>query len=78
MTSTRNSGDPPSVVIGEELSSCPRCAAGGGFHVAFRRRGRRVEVVPVCPSCGFRFVAGEWSFPTGEPRPHDPSVDQGP
>ncbi len=62
----------------EELSSCPRCRADRGFHVAFRRRGRTLDVSLVCPACGFRFAVGEWAVPTGEPRPFDPSVDAGP
>ena len=65
-----------------ELSSCPKCGAGGGFHVAFRRVGgkpeRRLEVILVCPSCGFRFTAGDFQIPDGEPRPFDPSIDSGP
>jgi predicted Zn-ribbon and HTH transcriptional regulator len=61
-----------------ELSSCPKCRAGGGFHVSFRRVERRLEVVLVCPSCGYRFAAGEFLIPDGSPRPFDPSIDSGP
>ena len=65
-----------------ELSSCPKCRAAGGFHVAFRRAGetseRKLEIVLVCPSCGFRFTAGDFQIPDGEPRPFDPSIDSGP
>ena len=69
---------PESVPINEELSSCPRCGGERGFHVSFRRRDRDLDVVLVCPSCGFRFTVGEWSFPSGDPRPHDPKIDSGP
>ena len=69
---------PENIPVGEELSSCPRCGAGGGFHVSFRRRDRTFAVVLVCPSCGFRFSVGEWLIPSGEPRPHDPKIDSGP
>lgn len=69
---------PDSVRVEEELSTCPKCGTGRGFHVSFLRRERTLAVVLVCPSCGFRFTAGDWSFPTGEPRPHDPSIDEGP
>jgi C4-type Zn-finger protein len=64
-----------------ELSSCPECGAGGGFHVAFRNAGPRstgkLEVVLVCPSCRYRFTVGEFLLPDGEPRPFDPSLDGG-
>lgn len=66
------------VRVEEELSDCPRCGAGRGFHVSFRRKGRALSVILVCPSCGFRFAVGEWSVPTGEPRPFDPAIDTGP
>lgn len=67
------------VEIADELFDCPECGGGGGFHVAFRRReGRRFEVVLVCPSCRHRFTAGEFLVPTGEPRPHDPLMDDAP
>ncbi len=67
------------VDIQEELSSCPQCGGERGFHVAFRRaEARRLSVILVCPTCGFRFAVGEWTVPTGEPRPYDPSIDSGP
>jgi predicted RNA-binding Zn-ribbon protein involved in translation (DUF1610 family) len=66
------------VNVGGELSSCPKCGAGRGFHVAFRRVERKLEAVLVCPSCGFRFTVGDFLIPDGEPRPHDPSIDSGP
>ncbi|MDA8122768.1 MAG: hypothetical protein M0Z38_09415 [Deltaproteobacteria bacterium] len=70
---------PEAIRMEEELSACPKCGAGRGFHVSFlRKEGRSLAVVLVCPSCGFRFTVGEWSFPTGEPRPYDPSIDSGP
>ncbi len=63
----------------EELSSCPQCGGGKGFHVAFRRvGGRKLLVMLVCSSCGYRFAVGDWTVPTGEPRPFDPSIDSGP
>jgi hypothetical protein len=69
---------PESVLVEKELSDCPRCGGGRGFHVSFRRKGRALSVMLVCPSCGFRFTVGEWSVPTGEPRPFDPAIDTGP
>ncbi len=57
---------PEIVRVEEELSSCPRCGYGGGFHVAFRRRDRFLNVFLICPSCSDRFRAGEWAFPAGE------------
>ena len=67
------------VKVEEELSSCPKCGAEGGFHVAFRRlhgnMERKFEVVLVCPHCGFRFTVGEFIIPSGEQRPFDPSID---
>lgn len=67
------------VEVDSELSSCPSCAAGGGFHVAFLRagpkEGRKLEVVLVCPACRYRFTVGEFLVPDGEPRPYDPSID---
>ncbi len=66
------------VAVGDALSACPRCGAGGGFHVALERRGRELAVVLLCPSCGFRFAVGEWLFPSGDPRPFDPKIDAGP
>jgi len=72
-------GTPPETIgVEEELSSCPRCGYGGGFHVAFRRRDRSLNVFLICPSCSARFTAGRWSFPTGDPRPYDPGIDDGP
>ena len=56
---------PEKVRVEEELSSCPRCGYGGGFHVAFRRRDSALEVFLICPSCSDRFSAGEWTFPGG-------------
>jgi hypothetical protein len=70
--------DPEMLTVDKELSSCTRCGAEGGFHVSFRKQGRNVAVILVCPSCGFRFTVGEWIFPGGEPRPHDPAIDSGP
>ncbi len=62
-----------------ELSACPRCGGEKGFHVAFRRaRERKLAVILVCPTCGFRFAVGEWIVSSGEPRPFDPSIDSGP
>jgi len=66
------------VSVEGELSSCPKCGAGGGFHVSFRSVERRLEVVLVCPSCGYRFTAGEFLIPAGKPRPYDPAIDSGP
>ena len=67
------------VTVGEELASCPKCGAAGGFHVAFRRLHgvleRKLEVELMCPHCGFRFAVGEFLISTGEPRPFDPSFD---
>lgn len=75
---TGGGSGPEAVRVEGELSSCPRCEAGRGFHVAFRRDGRQLAVFLVCPSCGFRFGVGPWLAPTGEPRPYDPSIDSGP
>ncbi len=69
---------PESVAVKEDLSSCPRCGGERGFHVSFRRRDRDIGVILVCPSCGFRFTVGEWSFSSGAPRSHDPKIDSGP
>jgi len=48
----------------------PEVPGGRGFHVAFRRVGettqRKLDVVLVCPSCGFRFTAGDFRIPDGE------------
>jgi len=51
-----------------ELFSCPKCGGEGGFHVGFRKgtgmRERTLEVILVCPHCGFRFaVGGGYSYP---------------
>ena len=61
--------------VGDALAACPRCGADRGFHVALERRGRELSVVLVCPSCGARFTAGQWTFPSGDPRPFDPKID---
>ena len=75
----KGKGSPPEdLPVEEELSSCPRCSYGAGFHVAFRRRGRSLAVFLICPSCSDRFTAGEWNISTGEPRPVDPDLDEGP
>lgn len=70
------------VRVEEELSSCPKCGAGGGFHVSFLRvgpkAGRKLAVVLVCPACRHRFTVGEFLVPDGEPRPYDPSIDSVP
>ena len=66
---------PEKLKVEEELSSCPRCGYGAGFHVAFHRRERELVVSLICPSCSVRFSVGEWWFPTGEPRPYDPDID---
>ena len=70
-----------SVKVDKELSSCPKCGAGGGFHVGFRRAGGwpggKLEVVLLCPACRFRFTVGEFLLPDGEPRPFDPTLDGG-
>ena len=66
------------VNVEAELSTCPKCGAGGGFHVTFRKAERTLEVVPMCPSCGHRFAVGEFRIPDGTPRPFDPSIDSGP
>jgi hypothetical protein len=69
------------VKVEGELSSCPKCGTGGGFHVAFRRPGpvpeRKLEVVLLCPACRFRFTVGEFLLPDGERRPFDPTLDGG-
>ena len=78
MRGTEKGPSPEDVRVEEELSSCPRCGYGAGFHVAFRRKDRDLAVFLICPSCSARFNAGQWSFPTGEPRPYDPSIDSGP
>jgi len=70
--------DPVPVAVESELSSCPECGGGGGFHVAFRRRGGGFEVHLMCPSCRFRFTVGEFLIPDGKPRGYDPAIDDGP
>ena len=62
-----------------ELSSCPKCGGGGGFHVGLRRPApeRRLDVFLLCPACRFRFTVGEFLIPDGEPRPFDPTLDGG-
>lgn len=75
----REKGEAPEAVrVEEEVSACPRCGHGGGFHVAFRKGERRIEVFLICPACGYRFRVGPWTFPSGEPRPQDPAIDSGP
>jgi len=65
--------------VSGELSACPQCGGERGFHVAFQRvEARKLSVILVCPSCGFRFAVGDWTVPTGEPRPFDPTIDSGP
>jgi len=71
------------VKVEGELFSCPKCGGEGGFHVGFRKgtgmRERTLEVILVCPHCGFRFtVGGGLLIPSGDPRPFDPSIDSGP
>jgi len=66
---------PENVRVEEELSSCPRCGYETGFHVTFRRRVRDLVVILICPSCSARFSVGDWTFPTGDPRPYDPEID---
>lgn len=69
---------PERVAVDGELSSCPKCLGGGGFHVAFRKRAGGFEVHLLCPSCRFRFTVGEFLIPDGEPRGYDPTIDDGP
>ncbi|MGB3398565.1 MAG: hypothetical protein WBA34_00165 [Candidatus Deferrimicrobiaceae bacterium] len=66
---------PENVRVEEALSSCPRCGYGSGFHVAFRRRDRSLNVFLICPSCSDRFSVGDWTFPAGESRSYDPEID---
>lgn len=68
---------PKRIGVGEELSACPGCGYSAGFHVGFRREDLRLRVVLICPSCGGRFRAGDWTVPSGEPRPFDPELDIG-
>jgi hypothetical protein len=71
--------DPIEVPVAEELFECPKCGAGGGFHVGFRRmEGRRFRVVLVCPSCRLRFTVGDFLVPAGETRPHEHAMDDTP
>src|SRR3990172_9187287 len=59
----RKAGEPEEIEVGEELSACPRCGYGAGFHVAFRRRGRALAVFLICPSCSARFTTGSGRSP---------------
>src|SRR4030043_1118619 len=68
----RKAGEPEEIQVEEELSACPRCGYGAGFHVAFRRRGCALDVFLICPSCSARVTTGEWTFPARHPRPHGP------
>src|SRR3990172_7923092 len=68
----RKAGEPEEIPVEEELSACPRCGYGAGFHVAFRRRERALAVLLICPSCSARFTTGEWTFPTAQPPPLHP------
>src|SRR4030066_389284 len=63
----RKAGEPEEIQVGEELSACPRCGYGAGFHVAFRRQGRALRLLrPGALSCdpiwgavsGFRILGG--------------------
>lgn len=62
-----------------ELFACPKCGEEGGFRVGFRRgtgkRERTLEVILVCPRCGYRFGVGDFRISSGEPRPFDPSIE---
>ena len=70
------------VKVEGELFSCPKCGGEGGFYVGFRKgtgkSERTLEVILVCPRCGFRFAVGDFHIPSGDPRPFDPSIDSGP
>jgi len=68
---------PKRVEVGEGLTACPDCRYSAGFHVGFRRKENRLEVVLICPSCRGSYRVGDWSVPSGEPRPFDPEVDIG-
>jgi hypothetical protein len=65
MRGKEKTSSPENVRVEEELSSCPQCGYGGGFHVAFRRRGHALEVFLICPSCPARLAVGDWTFPDG-------------
>jgi hypothetical protein len=69
------------VKVDEELSSCPKCGMGGGFHLTFHRVGGasagKLEVALMCPSCRHRFTVGDFRIPDGEPRSFDPAIDEG-
>lgn len=69
--------DPKRIEVGDEATACPACGYAAGFHVGFLRKERRLQVVLICPSCRERFLAGDWSVPSGEPRPFDPEIDIG-
>jgi hypothetical protein len=69
---------PERVNVEGDLSSCPKCGGGGGFHVAFRKLQEGFGVYLLCPSCRFRFTVGEFLIPDGEPRAYDPALDDGP
>lgn len=68
---------PTRIDVKRELSSCPDCGYGAGFHVGFRREELRLQVVLICPSCRGRFLAGDGSVPSGMPHPSDPEIDTG-
>jgi hypothetical protein len=69
------------VKVEEELFSCPKCKEEEGFRVGFRKgtgkRERMLEVILVCPECGYRFAVGDFHIPSSDPRLFDPSIDAG-
>ncbi len=65
MRGKEKASSPEKVRVEEELSSCSRCGYGGGFHVAFRRSDRSLNVFLICPSCSARSAVGDWTFPAG-------------